>query len=102
MGGGRLELGIVQGNVVLKKKLSLLLALLSLMHANICMYIADIEMHMVERFLNSQTTIYLLSFSFSLFHSAPHHLIPTVAKSSQNLFSTILSDIYFPLLFKIY
>lgn len=55
MGGGRLELGIVQGNVALKKKkkLSLLLAFLSLMHASICMYITDIEMHMVERFLNS-------------------------------------------------
>lgn len=58
MGGGRLELGIVQCNVALKKKkLSLLLAFLSLMHAAICMYIADIEMHMVEGFLNSRTTI---------------------------------------------
>lgn len=96
MGGGRLELGIVQGNVALKKekkKLSLLLALLSLMHAAICMYITDIEMHMVGRTLNSQTAIYLFSFSF--FHSAPHHLIPTISKSLQNLSRAILSDIFF-------
>lgn len=76
-----------------KKQLSLLLAFLSLMHAAICMYITDIEMHMVGRILNFQTTVYLFSCSF--FHSAPHHLIPSVSKSWQNLSGAILSDIFF-------
>lgn len=56
MGGGRLELGSEERKKK-KKKVSLLLAFLSPMHAAICMYITDIEMHMVEGILNSQTTI---------------------------------------------
>lgn len=50
---GRQDFSIIQGNVT--ENLALLIAFLSLMHASICMYIADIEMHMVGRFLNSQS-----------------------------------------------
>lgn len=76
----------------------MLIAFISLMHATICMYIADTEMHMAERFLNSQTPSLV---HLSLFRSAPHHLAPAISKSLQNLCVVISSDIFF-LLSEIY
>lgn len=97
MSGGKLEFSIIQGNVTERKtKPSLLLAFLSLMHAAICMYIAHIEMHSLERFLKSQSTIYPLSFSFTLVHI-------TSSQTAQNLLlnhsTAILSDLSLSLLF---
>lgn len=58
-----------------KRKTIALLAFLSLMHAAICMYIADIEMHMVERFLNSpnhRLSSFFFFLSRSLCSTSPH------------------------------
>lgn len=72
MGGGRRELGIVQGNVALKKKLSLLLAFLSLMHASICMYITDRNVYGLE--LSKLLNVSCLSFSPCSTSPHPNHL----------------------------
>lgn len=58
-----------------KEKTIALLAFLSLMHAAICMYIADTEMHMVERFLNSPShrlSSFFFFLSPSLCSTSPH------------------------------
>lgn len=88
------EAGAWQGNVALKtknqKKKNMLIAFLSLMHAAICiMYIVNIEMHVVERLPNFQMTIFVRSFSFTLSHSAPHHLTPAILKCLQILSTAV-------------
>ena len=86
--------GIIQNNVALKK-LFLLIDFMLLRHAAICMYIANIEMHKVERFLYSQTTILHISFSFFL-----TFILHITSPKPLKIFA-ILCDIFFPFVWKI-
>lgn len=96
---GRREFSIIQGNKA--EKVAPLIPFLSLMHATICMDIADAEMHMVERFLTPSSTTTSASFIFFSLSASPSFTTPDYShlKISKIL---VLHLICFILLFKIY